>query len=193
MYSGICDLASEYVSPLVSSMRQALIRNSGATWSGGNPAHLSSTFIEQMFSSGSLEKHIKHKLIPTYATRFYAMLDAIKEYLEPLGVRLTIGKPYEVSIEGSEKSMVLAGGFFLLLTLPDNTVPAPVLAKAALENHKLKFAYGKMFEVKGDPGSVNRSNATYANSLRLCWAFHEEKIIRAGIKRLRDAYLELKR
>lgn len=193
----VCDLVGEYVSLQQMSLDLTCIEltpsDSGATWSGGNPGHLSSTFIEQMFSSGALEKHIKQKLIPTYAARFYAMVDAIKEHLEPLGVRITIGKPYEATVGGTaNQKMVLAGGFFLLITLPDNLVPAPVLAKAALENHHLKFAYGKMFEVKGDAGSVERSNATFANSIRLCWAFHEEKAIRAGIKRLRDVYLEQK-
>ena len=105
---------------------------SGSTWSGGNPGHLSSTFIEKMFSSGALEQHIKQKLIPTYATRFYAMVDAIKEYLEPLGVRITIGEPYHATVNGkADDTMVLAGGFFLLITLPDNTVPAPALANPA--------------------------------------------------------------
>lgn len=145
-----------------------------------------------MFSSGALEKHIKDKLIPTYAARFYAMVDAIKEHLEPLGIRITIGKPYEASIGGSNtKSLVLAGGFFLSISLPvDSKVSAPALAKAALEKHQLKFAHGKMFEVKGDAGSVEQAKTTFGNSIRLCWAFHDERDIMEGIERLRDVYIE---
>jgi DNA-binding transcriptional MocR family regulator len=65
-----------------------------------------------------------------------------------------------------------------------------VLAKAALEKYQLKFAYGQMFEVKGDKGSIERWNATFAKSIRLCWAFHDEEAIEIGIKRLRDVCLE---
>ena len=164
----------------------------GATWSGGNPGHLSSTFVERMFSSGALEQHIKHTLIPTYAIRFYTMVDAIKEDLEPLGIKITIGEHYRAAVDGqAEDCMVLAGGFFLSISLPEGSgVSAPALAKTALEKHHLKFAYGKMFEVKGDAGSTERSAKTFGNSIRLCWAFHDEKTIRAGIRRLRDVYVE---
>ncbi|KIV98850.1 uncharacterized protein PV09_09421 [Verruconis gallopava] len=168
------------------------LANTGATWSGGNPAHLSSTFIEDLFSSGALEKHISQKLIPTYAARYYGMVDAIQKYLEPLGVQITTGRPFRANLVDSQDEVILAGGFFLSLTIPEGYASAAVLAKAAIERYKLKFAYGKMFLIKGDDGSAKRSLNTFADSIRLCWAFHTEKQIEIGIKRLRDVLLDHK-
>ncbi|KAJ9137079.1 Aminotransferase [Pleurostoma richardsiae] len=163
----------------------AFLANTGATWSGGNPAHLTSTFVEKMLSSGALEKHIEEKLIPTYAARYYAMVDAIREHLEPLGIQITTGKPFSPN-DNEIGGTKIAGGFFLLITLPKDFPPASVLAKTALEQHELKFAYGRMFEVKGDSGSRQRSEEGYGNTIRLCWAFHEEQVIIEGIKRMRS-------
>ncbi|KKY23033.1 putative aminotransferase [Phaeomoniella chlamydospora] len=53
----------------------------GSSISDGNPCHLVSTFVGKMLSSGDLEKHIEENLIPTYAARSYAIVDAIKQYL----------------------------------------------------------------------------------------------------------------
>ncbi|KAH6967734.1 pyridoxal phosphate-dependent transferase [Ilyonectria sp. MPI-CAGE-AT-0026] len=161
------------------------LANTGSTSSGGNPAHLASTLIEKMLSSGALEAHIQNKLIPCYSARYYAMVDAIREYLEPLGVLITTGKPYSTIV-------LAAGGFFLLITLPKGLPPTPVLAKISVEQHELKFAYGKMFEVKGDSGSKRRSELGFGSTIRLCWAFHEENIIVEGIKRMRDILIECK-
>lgn len=170
----------------------------GATWSGGNPAHLASTFVEKMLSSGALEKHIEEKLIPAYAARYYAMVEAVQEHLAPLGAKIATGTPYEPqgddSSNGNNSNIRISGGFFLPLTLPDGYPAAPVLAKAAIEKYELKFAYGKMFEVKGDAGSQQRSEAKggFGNTIRLCWAFHDEAAIVDGIKRMRDLLVEHK-
>ena len=153
-----------------------------------------STFIAEMLSTGALDVHIQGKLIPCYAKRYYTMISAIKEHLEPLGVKITTGKAYSKNLSGNEtitKTHVgIAGGFFLMITLPTNLPPTPDLAKIALEKHELKFAYGKMFAVKGDLESQRRSSHEYGNVVRLCWAFHEEDIIVEGIKRLKELLVE---
>ncbi|RSL49843.1 hypothetical protein CEP51_015433 [Fusarium floridanum] len=172
------------------------LANTGATTSGGNPCHFMSTCIENMLATGALEKHIRDTLISTYSLRYYAMVDAIKEHLEPLGVRITSGKPYvtsqfnAASASGQSDNKAcggtrIAGGFFLLLTLPENLPSATTLAKVAMDQYDLKFAHGKMFEVKGDPGSKQRSDATFGRTIRLCWAFHEAGVIVEGIKRMK--------
>lgn len=157
-----------------------------------------------MLSSGALERHIQRKLIPCYAARYHVMVGAIQEFLEPLGVRITTGKPYTTSpslVNGSSKhdeaktsevEIQTAGGFFLLITLPKGFIPTDALAKTALADHELKFAYGKMFEVKGDVTSSQRSKMGYGDTIRLCWAYHEEALIVEGIKRLRDVLLNNK-
>ncbi|KAH7176892.1 pyridoxal phosphate-dependent transferase [Dactylonectria macrodidyma] len=155
------------------------LANTGATTSGGNPGHFTSTFIEKLLSSGALQNHIQNKLIPCYSARYYAMVDAIREYLEPLGVKITTGTPVKA-----------AGGFFLLITLPKGLPPTPLLAKIALEQHELKFACGKMFEVKGDIGSRERSETGFGSTVRLCWAFHDEDAIVEGIKRMREILIK---
>lgn len=175
---------------------------SGASISGGNPGHMSSTFLENMLRSGALQSHIREKLIPCYAQRYYAMVNAIKEHLEPLGVKIDTGKPYPYDAVNADRSKTLAngvssgeqgtlaGGFFLLITLPKGVAPASSLAKIAMEEHDLKFAYGAMFEVKGDETSRERSKAGLGSSIRLCWSFHEETAIVEGIKRLKEILIQ---
>ncbi|KAK7217551.1 hypothetical protein V2G26_005554 [Clonostachys chloroleuca] len=170
------------------------LATTGASISGGNPGHLSSTFVENMLSSGALKTHIEKKLIPTYASRYYAMVNAIEEYLEPIGVKIITGQPYYSHIKTSdggcsEVKVQIVGGFFLSIALPSVYQDVSSLAKAALENEELKIAYGKMFEVKGDGGSKERSKASFGNSIRLCWSFHEEEAIKEGIMRLRGVLL----
>lgn len=122
------------------------------------------------------------------------MISAIEEHLVPLGVQIVWGKPYALSImNGDAKAhdVPLAGGFFLSIALPPTGFPpVPTLAKMGLENHGLRFAYGKMFEVKGDEGSKERSQAGFGSLIRLCWAYHDEEGIVDGIKRMRDLLLQ---
>lgn len=149
---------------------------------------MTSTFVEKLLSSGELVRHIRDKIIPTYARRYYAMVEAIQTHLEPLGVRITCGQPYVPG--GSEsKGVAIAGGFFLLITLPPGLPAASVLAKSALEKHALKFAHGKMFQVKGDVESQKRAEQVYGNTVRLCWSFHEEGEIMEGILRFKKLLL----
>ncbi|KAI0144418.1 pyridoxal phosphate-dependent transferase [Xylariaceae sp. FL1272] len=164
-----------------------VLASTGASVSGGNPAHLSAVFVERLLSSGALERHISNVLIPTYEKRYHAMVGAIKEHLEPLGVRITIGKPYSDSKTDGKNIM---GGFFLLVTLPKATLSTPALAKLALDKYELKFAHGIMFVVKGDAESKRRCDHGYERTVRLCWAYHEEKEIIDGIVRMRDLLVD---
>ncbi|KAF7560385.1 hypothetical protein G7046_g3759 [Stylonectria norvegica] len=166
------------------------LANTGATTSGGNPGQLASTFVEKMISSGALQRHIQEQLIPTYKERYHAMVDAIEEHLEPLGVRITTGKPYTLATGDEGEGTVIAGGFFLLITLPDGSPSTQAIAKTGLEKYDLKVAHGKMFEVKGDEGSRKRAEVGYGRTLRLCWAFHTSEVITEGIIRLKDILVE---
>ena len=58
------------------------------------------------------------------------------------------------------------------------------LAAKGLEKYNVKFAYGDMMQVQGDPTSAVRAAKGYGNGIRLSWAWHTEVEILEGIKRL---------
>lgn len=129
-----------------------------------------------------MQKHIDEVLIPTYQARYKVLMSAIKTHLDPLGVRITTGAPY--TIPEKKNVVVPMGGFFTYISFPPELPSADVIAKRAKEEYALTFAYGEMFVVKGDKGSVKRSNKGFGNGARLCWAWHEEAEILDGIQRL---------
>ncbi|KAI9742372.1 MAG: hypothetical protein M1818_003905 [Claussenomyces sp. TS43310] len=158
--------------------------NSGSTRSGGAPSQLTSTFIHQLLSTGALQSHIDNVLIPTYRQRYLVLMSSITKHLLPLGVRITIGEPY---VEATpETGVVPAGGFFTYIAFPAELPSADVIAKRALNEYNLRFAYGEMFVVKGDDESTLRAKLTWGNGARLCWAWEEEEMIMEGIKRLTE-------
>lgn len=172
--------------------------SSGSTRSGGNPAHFSSMFIHQLLSTGALQKHIQTVLVPTYRRRYHALMNAITEYLVPLGVVIDVGKTYEATLASSGSSTNYpesAGGFFTYLMLPLDLPPAGKLAAVALERHKCKFAFGDMFRIDGDPGSARRAKEKggFERGIRLCWAWHEEELLVEGVRRMADAIRDVRR
>jgi DNA-binding transcriptional MocR family regulator len=164
----------------------------GATRSGGCPAHIATSFVHEMLESGSLEEHLRTKVLPTFRARYYAMLEAIDEYLVPTGMRISTGKPYTETSEetsgesnGHKQVATQAGGYFIWLLLPDNLAgKGAALAARGLEKYDLKFACGDMMQVQGDAASADRAGKTYGNGVRLSWAWHTEEEIVEGIKRL---------
>jgi DNA-binding transcriptional MocR family regulator len=129
-----------------------------------------------------MQSHIDDTLVPTYQSRYKVLMLAIKEYLEPLGVKITTGAPYIIA--ASEDTIVPAGGFFTYISFPPEFPSADVIAKRAREDYALTIAYGEMFVVKGDETSIERAKKGFGNGARLCWAWHEEKEIDEGVKRL---------
>ncbi|KAF2805003.1 PLP-dependent transferase [Mytilinidion resinicola] len=176
----------------------------GSTRSGGAPSHLVPTFVHEMLVNGTLDKHITETLVPVYRARYYVLMDAIREYLVPLGFELSVGKPYEASLKtttkvngtnsinstngvhqnGTSSPIREAGGFFTYLLLPAGVPSASDLATKALDKYELKFAFGDMFQVAGDVKSAERAAKGYGRGIRLCWAWHTEEDIKEGIRRL---------
>lgn len=155
----------------------------GATRSGGCPAHMSASFVNELLETGSLEQHLKTQVLPTYRTRYYAMLEAIDRYLLPLGMQSSTGQPYREA--GQQEEIAQAGGYFIWLLLPsDLTGKAAALAARGLEKYDLKFAFGEMMQVQGDSTSTERAKSTYGDGVRLCWAWHTDEEIREGVSRL---------
>lgn len=90
-------------------------------------------------------------------------------------------------INGHSHSVSEAGGYFTYLSTPrDLPISVSELAAIGLEKYNLKFAFGDMFQVEGDPTSAERASRGYGNGVRLCWAWHDESEIQDGIERLAE-------
>ncbi|KAK7956917.1 aminotransferase [Apiospora aurea] len=160
----------------------------GSSSSGGGPAHMSSTFVDKMLRSGALDKHIQTVLIPAYRRRYHTLMGCIAQLLAPLGVSV------ESSMAEKEGSTALAGGFFLYLRLPGDVPHARTVASVALREHGLRIAFGHLFVVAGDEGSIARAEGPggISRCFRLCWAWHEEEELREGVQRLADTLASIR-
>ncbi|ETS80063.1 hypothetical protein PFICI_07592 [Pestalotiopsis fici W106-1] len=163
----------------------------GATRSGGCPTQLAATLVDTMLESSILQTYIKDKLIPTYRSRYYAMMEAIKTKLVPISFKVSSGAPYHASSDiaghGDNASIAVSGGYFVYVMVPSELpITTKELAARALEECNLKFAYGEMFKVEEDEGSRERAMKVYGEGIRLCWAWHTEDQIAEGIQRLSD-------
>lgn len=136
---------------------------------------MSSLIIGQMLAAGSLQSHISDVLIKTYRQRYYSMMHAIRQYLEPRGAR--------VAAQGDYEGRGIAGGYFVFVRLPQYA-SARDAARVALEDYDLRVAPGIIFSVPDDPSSQERAKNTYGPSVRLCWAWNEESALVEGIRRL---------
>jgi DNA-binding transcriptional MocR family regulator len=105
-------------------------------------------------------------LLPTYARRQRTMLQAIKEYLVPLGVKLP------------QSERRTAGGYFIWIALPQ-TLDAVEVANRARDQENLIVASGSLFEVPGDPTAHK-----FSHEIRLCFAWEDEDKFTEGIQRL---------
>ncbi|KAF2023986.1 PLP-dependent transferase [Setomelanomma holmii] len=156
--------------------------------------------LSQMLESGALEKHLQVTVLPTFRSRYSALLKAIDDHLVPLGLVISTGKPYSESSEvldgiqnGQKKSVSQAGGYFIWILLPEDLeVMVASLAVRALENFDLKFAYGDMMQVQGDSASAERSAKGYGNGIRLSWAWHTADEIVEGIERLASLIVDVR-
>ncbi|KZL80077.1 aminotransferase [Colletotrichum incanum] len=159
----------------------------GSSSSGGAPSHLTSTFVDKMLRSGNLQTHIKDILIPTYQERYYALMSSINDTLVPLGV-------INESIGPKDVIEATVGGFFTYLRLPNDLPSARTVATIALEEKQLRIAFGHMFVVTGDEGSVLRAESKngFAQCIRLCWAWHEVADLQEGIIRLSDTIKDIR-
>ncbi|KAI0378509.1 PLP-dependent transferase [Hypomontagnella monticulosa] len=161
----------------------------GATTSGGCQAQYTSFLIDHMLVSGVLEEHVQSVLIPTYRERYNILVGSIKTHLYPLGIQISTGRPYETfgkNNDGERVLTTLAGGFFLYIDFPDDeTFPtATDIIRIGRDDFGLKIAFGEIFAVKGDPGSLERAHATFNRGTRLCWAWNEADVLIDAVERL---------
>ncbi|OKL64366.1 hypothetical protein UA08_01085 [Talaromyces atroroseus] len=149
------------------------ISQTGSTRSGGAPSQLASTFVDQILHSGSLQRHIKSELIPSYRARYNRMMGAINEHLLPLGFKVPAN------------TQPTAGGFFVWLDLPES-LTGDLLAERALAEGNLRIGSGSLFQIEGDGTEYRR---TFGRSIRLCFAWERVEVLDEGVRRLADIYL----
>lgn len=143
----------------------------GSSRSGGAPSQLCAAIVSDLVHSGELENHIENALRPTLQRRHRLVMDALAQYISPLGAIVR-----ESSLAGSE----IYGGFFIWFTL-DLGLPTKVIAEAAMEEENLIIGSGNMFEVHGDEAS-----AKFDTEIRLCFAWEPEEALVEGVRRLGD-------
>lgn len=143
---------------------------------------MGSLIINQMLTDGSLQQHLEETLIPTYRQRYYAMINAIKVSLYPLGVR----------ISNTGATDALAGGFFLYILFPDDGPSVADIARVALDEYQLRIAPGALFSVEKGKSTSDKQYQLFLRGARLCWAWQEEQELVEGIERLADAFSQAK-
>ncbi|KAM3067241.1 Valine--pyruvate aminotransferase [Clarireedia jacksonii] len=140
------------------------LSQTGSSRSGGSPSQLTATVVNELLSSGDLEKHVYEVLQPAYRQRWRTMMEMIERELAGLGVK-------------AEKGEEMFGGYFLWLVLPEG-VDSSLVADVALQKENLVVAPGKIFEVVGD------ESVKLERGLRLCFACEEEADLAEGVSRL---------
>ncbi|PSN75219.1 PLP-dependent transferase [Corynespora cassiicola Philippines] len=97
----------------------------GSTRPGGCPAQLTASIVHELLSSGTLQRHLSFTVIPTFQSRYYALIRAVQEHLIPLGFQISTGQPYNASLGTTTKAISSlhhrcvpdAGGYFTYLLL----------------------------------------------------------------------------
>ncbi|KAI4249361.1 MAG: hypothetical protein LQ352_005682 [Teloschistes flavicans] len=138
----------------------------GSSASGGAPSHMTSTFMTHLLTTGELDHHIYTTLQPSYARRYYSMMEAIAQHLLPLGVTLPQG----------DREVV--GGYFLWFALPEPLL-ADDVGRHAREEENVMIGEGGLFAVAGDEGSKDLER-----QVRVCFSWEEEEKLSEGVARL---------
>lgn len=132
-----------------------------------------------------MEDHIRQVLVPTYKARCAIVQSATEEYLGPLGVKIDIGRPYNLPA-GNNTEQVM-GGFFIYITFPEG-IAADDVAAVALKDYNLRFLASGAMRVRGSKGRSNE--ALLSRGARICWAWEEEDMLIEGVKRIANVLKE---
>ncbi|KIW04774.1 uncharacterized protein PV09_03964 [Verruconis gallopava] len=164
------------------------VSQTGSSRSGGAPSQIAANFLAEALARGALQKHVDVVLRPALARRHALMMDAVREHLVPLGVRLP------------QDGRRVAGGYFVWLRLPPR-IKANLLARRCKDTHNLIVADGAMFEVPGDAhpsihhqvaedavaaGGSSEAPTSFPYDVRLCFAWEEEDALEEGVERLAE-------
>ena len=144
------------------------LSQTGSSRSGGAPSQLVASFIYQMLASRVLQNRILQDLQPAYAQRYHRMMRAIEEHLLPLGLKMP------------QSDKVVAGGYFIWLTLP-GPLRSTNVWKRALEEENLTIITGAKFKVDGDE---QNEETKFERDLRLCYSWEDVDMLEEGVVRL---------
>ncbi|KAL6705633.1 Valine--pyruvate aminotransferase [Coniothyrium glycines] len=146
------------------------VSQTGSSRSGGSPSHLTACFVAETLETGQLQQFVYNQLQPAYSKRYRRLVQAIKEHLIPLGVR----------IPQTDREVV--GGYFVWMTLP-SPLKGAELAQRGKEEENVVVAKGEIFEI---PGDNQIAGTSFAGSVRLCFAWEDEQLLAEGIERLAE-------
>ncbi|KAK8194284.1 Valine--pyruvate aminotransferase [Zalaria obscura] len=138
----------------------------GTTCSGGAPSQLTSTYVERLLKQGVLDRHIRTRLQPAYASRWRCLVGNVERVLGPLGVK------------GPQSDREIVGGFFVWYTLPEGVL-AEEFVKRCREEENVVVAPGSVFEVPGD------DSISFERDMRLCFSWEDEDKMVEAVGRMR--------
>ncbi|KAF5849250.1 hypothetical protein GGP41_006188 [Bipolaris sorokiniana] len=141
------------------------VSQTGSSRSGGSPSQLTACCVADTLETGELQRYVYDTLQPAYGNRYRHMMEAIKKYLFPLGVR----------VPQTDREVV--GGYFIWLTLPPPLKGAEV-AQRAKEDDNLAVAQV--------PSDTQHKGTSFSNDIRVCFAWEEVNMLAEGIQRLAD-------
>ncbi|KAM0445856.1 hypothetical protein ACHAPV_006703 [Trichoderma viride] len=145
------------------------LSKTASSMSGGAPSQLCAAMLADLLRTGELANFIDTKTRPALQRRHRLMMDAVKQYLAPLGV---------VSQESSIQGESVYGGYFVWLTLTQGP-PGLLVSDAALREENIVLGRGNMFAVRGD-----EEGAKFDNAIRLCFSWEPEEALIDGVRRL---------
>ncbi|PTB71000.1 Aspartate/tyrosine/aromatic aminotransferase [Trichoderma citrinoviride] len=149
------------------------LSKTGSSMSGGAPSGLCAGIMADLLETGELVEFIEERTRPALQRRHRIMMEAVREYLGPLGVVAR-----ESSVKGVEGGGGVYGGYFVWLTLTRGPL-AVMVSDAALKEENIIVGRGDMFAVKGDEAA-----ARFDENIRLCFSWEPEEDLVDGVKRL---------
>ncbi|CRG89400.1 putative protein YER152C [Talaromyces islandicus] len=147
------------------------LSQTGSSRSGGAPSQLTATFVDQLLSTGTLQRHLSSKLVPTYQMRYKEVMRAINTHLVPLGFRVPAS------------AQPIVGGFFIWLDLPTG-LTGSVLADRAAAEENVRIGSGTLFQVEGD---CSEGRQDFEGSIRLSFGWEEFDLLSEGVERVGKA------
>ncbi|KAJ2898231.1 PLP-dependent transferase [Zalerion maritima] len=150
------------------------VSRTGSTRSGGAPSQLCAAVIDDMLSTGILDKLISDVVRPALQHKHSVLLGTVTS-MQSRGVawELVDGNP------------VTYGGYFMWIALPPG-ISAAAVANIAHDDENLTVSPGNMFQVLGDEAA-----AEFDSHVRLCFSWEDEAGIREGAERLAKVVLQL--
>jgi DNA-binding transcriptional MocR family regulator len=177
------------------------VSQAGSSRSGGAASGVAASLLGAALAAGTLQRHVTSVLRPSYARRWRAMRDAVREHLAPLGASLPFphvdvralhvggggGGPGAPAAALSELPAAVAGGYFLYVRLPRDISANALAARAEERAGVIVQTEGMCLvpKVAGTSGEVRVARGGEGDQhIRLCFAWEDEEVLVEGVRRL---------